>query len=83
MSIRPKLPEAEVHRLIAAVNGANAAMRTFYEACGIRDTEPHFAVIEIGMHPYFKDMIRRGGRFVETRPSSTAVETREDTHNEW
>ena len=73
----PLLPEAEINALISAVNRANAAMRKFYEASGVREhaTINHFALIETHI-PYFAATIHRGGRFLETRPSSAAVETR-------
>jgi len=73
----PSLPEAEINTLISAVNRANAAMREFYEASGVPEhaTINHFALIETRI-PYFATTIRRGGRFVETRPRSAAVETR-------
>ena len=82
---KTELPEAEINHLISALNRANAAMKQFYEASGVptHAIGNHFAVIEIGRHPFFAEKIRRGGRFVETRPSAVAIETREDTHNGW
>ena len=36
---RPELPVGEVHRLISALNGANAAMKKFYETLGLHDVK--------------------------------------------
>jgi len=73
----PELPVAEINSLISALNRANAAMKKFYEASGVagQQTIDHLMLVEAG-HPYFKEMIRRGGRFVETRPSTAVIETR-------